>query len=187
MSEFIDILIAKCGFDVGAPLAAPKYAQYAVCQGQPYMRYNLKMNLNDFKRISLWLLGTIWALPMTAIGLVLGCGALALGARLSFSDSAVVFSRFRFFSSGALTLGQVILHTGQSLNEPALTYHCAAFGGDACVRIGTHEQAHVFQYMALGIIFLPLYFLHGGISHKNRFEKAADRYAQTGSGWWPYK
>ena len=144
------------------------------------------MNLNDFKRISLWLLGTIWALPMTAIGMVLGCGALALGARVSFSDSALVFSRFRFFTSGALTLGQVILYTGTSLDAPAKTYHCVAFGGDDCVRIGTHEQAHVYQYMALGIFFLPLYFLHGGISHKNRFEKAADRYAQTGVGWWPY-
>ena len=150
------------------------------------MRYNQKMNLNDFKRISLWLLGTIWALPMTAIGMVLGCGALALGARASFSDSALVFSRFRFFTSGALTLGQVILYTGTSLDAPAKTYHCVAFGGDDCVRIGTHEKAHVFQYMALGIFFLPLYFLHGGISHKNRFEQAADRYAQTGVGWWPY-
>ena len=34
--------------------------------------------------------------------------------------------------------------------------------------------------------FKPLYFLHGGISHKNRFEQAADRYARTGLGWWPY-
>lgn len=142
--------------------------------------------VNTFQQKLLFTLGTIWALPMTAIGLMLGCGALALGARASFSDSAIVFSKFRFFTTGAMTVGQVILHTGHSLNEPALTYHCAAFGGNDCVRLGTHEQAHVFQYMALGIFFLPLYFLHGGISHKNRFEKAADRFAMTGSGWWPY-
>lgn len=144
------------------------------------------MNLNDFKRVSIFLLGTLWASPMTLIGLILGCGSLALGARISLSDSAIVFSGFRFISQGALTLGQVILFTGKSLDAPAKTYHCAAFGGDDCVRLGTHEQAHVFQYMTLGIFFLPLYFLHGGISHKNRFEQAADRYAMSGAGWWPY-
>jgi hypothetical protein len=35
-------------------------------------------------------------------------------------------------------------------------------------------------------LFLPAYFLCGGISWRNRFEQAADRYAQTGSGWWPW-
>ena len=138
------------------------------------------------KHSILFALGTVWASPMTLIGLILGCGSLVLGARVSLSDSAIVFSRFRFFSSGALTLGQVILYTGTSLGAPAKTYHCTAFGGDDCVRIGTHEQAHVFQYMTFGIFFLLLYFLHGGISHKNRFEQAADRYAQMGKGWWPY-
>lgn len=139
------------------------------------------------KKNLLFTLGSIWASPMTLLGLILGCGTLVLGARISQSDSAIVFSRFRFISSGALTLGQVILFTGDSLDAPAKTYHCMAHGGDDCVRIGTHEQAHVYQYMALGIFFLPLYFLHGGISHKNRFEQAADCYAQTGLGWWPYK
>jgi hypothetical protein len=140
----------------------------------------------SFKKKFIFVFGSIWAGPMTIVGLILGCGTLALGARVSISDSAIVFSDFRFFSSGALTLGQVILYTGKSLDAPAKTYHCAAFGGDDCVRIGTHEQAHVFQYMAFGILFLPLYFLHGGVSHKNRFEQAADRYALTGTGWWPY-
>lgn len=54
------------------------------------------------------------------------------------------------------------------------------------MRIGSHERAHVYQTMALRVLFLPLYFLHGGISHTNRFEQAADHYARTGSGWWPY-
>ncbi len=139
-----------------------------------------------WKNRILFALGSLWALPMTAVGLVFGAGSLLLGARVSFSDAALVFSGFRFFSHGALTLGQVILHTGSSLDEPTLTYHCAAFGGDECVRIGSHERAHVYQTMAFGVLFLPLYFLHGGISHKNRFEQAADRYARTGSGWWPY-
>ena len=51
---------------------------------------------------------------------------------------------------------------------------------------GDHERAHVYQAMALGVFFLPLYFLYGGISARNRFEQAADRYAETGRGWWPW-
>jgi len=61
-----------------------------------------------------------------------------------------------------------------------------AHGGNDCVRIGDHERAHVYQYLALGPFFLPLYFMCGGISARNRFEQAADRYAQTGKGWWPW-
>ena len=40
--------------------------------------------------------------------------------------------------------------------------------------------------LVLGPLFLPLYLACGGLSHRNRFEKAADRYAQTGRGWWPW-
>ena len=35
-------------------------------------------------------------------------------------------------------------------------------------------------------LFLPLYFACGGISWRNRFEQAADRYAATGEGGWPW-
>jgi hypothetical protein len=87
---------------------------------------------------------------------------------------------------GALTLGNVILHTGASLDEVARTYACRAHGGNDCVRIGDHERAHVYQYLVLGILFLPLYFACGGVSARNRFEQAADRYAMTGKGWWPW-
>jgi hypothetical protein len=39
--------------------------------------------------------------------------------------------------------------------------------------------------MVLGPFFLPAYLVLGGISARNPFERAADRYALTGSGWWP--
>ena len=131
-------------------------------------------------------LGALWAAPVTLLGLVAGLVALARGARAHFSEGALVFNRVPFGPGGALTLGNVILHTGRSLDETALTYACRAHGGSDCVRLGDHERAHVFQYMALGPMFLPLYFLCGGISERNRFEKAADRYAQTGYGRWPW-
>jgi hypothetical protein len=155
-------------------------------QGHSNMRYNSLMNWTTVKSTMIWLLGALWALPITLVGALAGLSLMLFGARASISDSALVFSGFRLFGNGAVTLGQVILNARTDLDGQVLTYHCAAHGGNDCVRIGSHERAHVYQYMAFGIFFLPLYFLHGGISHKNRFEQAADRYAQSGQGWWPY-
>jgi hypothetical protein len=132
------------------------------------------------------ILGAVWASPMTLTGLLVGVTALPFGARMKVSDAALVFHRMPFGPGGALTLGNVILHTGHSLDETAITYACREKGGSDCVRLGDHERAHVYQYLVLGPLFLPLYFLSGGISARNRFEQAADRYAQTGAGWWPW-
>src|SRR4249919_752734 len=132
------------------------------------------------------LLGALWTLPNTLAGLLAGTVALMRGAHATVADAALVFHKVPFGPGGALTLGQVILHTGESLDASALTYHCKAHGGRDCVRLGDHERAHVYQYLVLGPLFLPLYFLCGGISWRNRFEQAADRYAQTGLGWWPW-
>ena len=138
-------------------------------------------------RKGLFALGMLWALPLTLAGLLVGLVSLAFGARLARSDAALVFHGFPLGPGGALTLGNVILHTGASMDEMTVTYACAARGGrDECVRLGDHERAHVYQYLALGPLFLPLYFACGGISVRNRFERAADRYAMTGRGWWPW-
>jgi hypothetical protein len=131
-------------------------------------------------------LGSAWTLPNTLVGLVAGLAALTGGAKARVVDSALVFDKVPFGPGGALTLGQVILHTGESMDSTALTYWCKQHGGADCVRLGDHERAHVYQYLALGPLFLPLYLLCGGISWRNRFEQAADRYAQTGKGWWPW-
>lgn len=131
-------------------------------------------------------LGAIWASPYTVAGLLAGFAALAMGARLKCSDAALVFNDVPFGPGGALTLGNVILNTGASLDASAMTYACRLDGGDDRVRLGDHERAHVYQYLVLGPLFLPLYFACGGISAGNRFEQAADRYAQCGRGWWPW-
>ena len=131
-------------------------------------------------------LGALWTLPNTLIGLLAGLAALARGAKARVAHGALVFDGVRFGPGGALTLGQVILHTGHDLDATALTYWCRQHGGKDCVRIGDHERAHVYQYLVLGPLFLPVYFLCGGISWRNRFEQAADRYAQTKTGWWPW-
>ena len=142
--------------------------------------------MHPWLRTTLLVLGFVWALPVTLLGLIAGAVLLPFGARARRDGMALVFHHIPIGPGGALTLGNVILDTGHSLDRDALTYHCAAHGGDDRVCMADHERAHVYQYLALGIFFLPLYFACGGISHRNRFEQAADRYAATGRGWWPW-
>lgn len=135
------------------------------------------------------LLGVAWTLPNTVLGLLGGVAGLPFGAHVHVSrrDRAIVFHRWPWGPGGAMTLGNVILHTGDSLDSACTTYaHRAGLGEEPTVLLGDHERAHVFQYMALGPLFLPLYFACGGISVRNRFERAADRYARSGRGWWPW-
>lgn len=150
--------------------------------------------LKALSRTLLRALGVVWTLPNTALGLVAGIATLAFGARahLSRRELAIVFHgvpRFPGASSpgGALTLGNTILHTGDSLDSTCPTYaHRAGHCVEPPVVLADHERAHVLQYMALGPLFLPVYFLCGGIGVRNRFERAADRYAAIGRGWWPW-
>lgn len=137
----------------------------------------------------LQLIGAAWTLPNTLMGLVAGIAGLAHGARLGWRarECAVVFERYPWGPGGALTLGNTILHTGESLDGRCRTYaHRAGHCVEPTVVLADHERAHVYQYMVLGPLFLPVYFAFGGIGVRNRFERAADRYAQTGQGWWPW-
>lgn len=134
-------------------------------------------------------LGILWASPVSAIGLVAGLAALAGGARMQLSrrDLACIFHRVPWGPGGALTLGNVILDTGDDLDRSCNTYaHDAGHGHEPRIRLRDHERAHVLQYMVLGVLFLPLYVLQGGVAARNPFERAADRYARTGRGWWPW-
>lgn len=134
-------------------------------------------------------LGALWTLPNTLLGLVLGAVGLAFGAHVHWRrrELALVFHRWPWGPGGAITFGNVILHTGDELDSPCMTYaHRAGMRDEPAITLADHERAHVYQYLALGPLFLPLYLLSGGISVRNRFEQAADRYARTGQGWWPF-
>lgn len=134
-------------------------------------------------------LGMAWASPNTLIGLLAGAIALPFGAHVHLRrrDLALVFQRWPWGPGGAITFGNVILHTGDSLDSQCTTYaHRAGHCVEPPIVLADHERAHVLQYMTLGPLFLPLYLLCGGVSMRNRFERAADRYAQTGRGWWPW-
>ncbi len=131
----------------------------------------------------------LWTVPNTLLGLIAGIAGIPFGAqaRLNRRELAIVFQHMPWGPGGALTLGNTILHTGDTLDSPCVTYaHRAGHGDEPAIMLADHERAHVFQYMTLGPLFLPLYLICGGISVRNGFERAADRYAQTGCGWWPW-
>lgn len=134
-------------------------------------------------------LGALWTSPNTLIGLAGGLAGLVRGARVRWrrDDLALVFDRWPWGPGGAITFGNVILHTGDTLDIGCTTYsHRASLCVDPMIRLADHERAHVFQYMVLGPLFLPLYLACGGVGVRNRFERAADRYALSGRGWWPW-
>lgn len=133
-------------------------------------------------------LGAAWASPWTLVGMLAGVAGMPAGAAPRFSrrECAIVFHRWPWGPGGAMTLGNVILATGDDLDLRCATYeHRAGRCSHPAVRLGDHERAHVYQYMLLGPLFVPVYFLCGGISVRNPFERAADRYAMHGHGWWP--
>ena len=137
---------------------------------------------------TLRVLGILWTLPNTLIGLIGGGVGLLFGASVEFSprDFALVFHHWPWGPGGAITFGNTILHTGDTLDSECLTYeHRAGRCDHPRIKMGDHERAHVYQYMVLGPLFLPLYLVCGGVSVRNPFERAADRYAMTGRGWWP--
>ena len=134
------------------------------------------------------LLGMLWTLPNTLVGLIAGAAGMVFGAkpRLSKRDFALVFHHWPWGPGGAITLGNTILHTGSTLDSDCVTYeHRAGRCEHPPIKLGDHERAHVYQYMVLGPLFLPVYLLCGGVNVRNPFERAADRYALTGKDWWP--
>jgi len=132
--------------------------------------------------------GMAWTLPNSLIGVIAGVAGVPFGARARFNrrELALVFHLWPWGPGGAITFGNVILHTGTSLDARCSTYeHRAGRCVHPPIMLGDHERAHVYQYMVLGPLFLPVYLLCGGVSVRNPFERAADRYAMTRRGWWP--
>lgn len=62
------------------------------------------------------------------------------------------------WGGGALTLGNVIAHTGERLDATCLTYaQRVGRGAELPVSPADHERAHVYQYLLLGPLLLSLY------------------------------
>jgi hypothetical protein len=100
----------------------------------------------------LWLVGYLWAFPVTALGLLFSL----LFARLESVDAEYILHfvvqpgtplawYVRRFNIAAFTLGAVVTYAREE--------------GPRQVRLVRHERAHVMQTLALGPLFLPLYVL----------------------------
>ena len=92
-----------------------------------------------------------WAAPASALGLLLACAALCLGATCRVADGVVEvaggrFSRLfpllpRVFHFEAITFGHVVIGLDHSL----------------LAHLRAHEHAHVRQYERWGLLLIPLY------------------------------
>ena len=134
----------------------------------------------------LFALGHVWTAPNTLLGLLAGLVCMPWGARPYLAGDALAFRNVPK-ARGALTLGGVILHGDFPLAGCVPTYTACLRPAARAARVclADHERAHVLQYLVLGPLFLPVYFVCGGISARNPFERAADLFALTGKGWWP--
>ena len=132
--------------------------------------------------------GKVWALPYTALGLIYGL-LWYLPSKLSGAQPQILFGHnaIQFIGSRgvlnrtALTLGNVILYGVDAQPE------CGGACGDSKAILGKHEQAHTHQYQVLGILFIPVYFLMGGYkgSNRNPLERSAQQFATGEGSWWP--
>lgn len=92
------------------------------------------------------LLRYLWAAPCSAVGLMLGLGALCCGGSARTVSGILEFSLRRDkplprFPFAAITFGHIVL----GLNEPLL------------VRCRAHEFEHVKQYERWGLFFFVAY------------------------------
>jgi len=123
-------------------------------------------------------LGKLWTLPNTLLGLAAGGLELALGARagrgagrnaIEFHDSRLV----TWLGRSAIALGNTIHYARGRRPGDAVT----RYDGKGRVTLGAHEHAHTLQFERLGPLFLVVYVcarLPGVGGEGNAFEHAAD-------------
>lgn len=123
--------------------------------------------------------GKFWALPYTCMGVMIGVPFLQTGSRCKIAHNAIVFHKF--------------LSPYTDLNRAVMTYECAARAERRLplpevrtMHLGKHEEAHTRQYQVLGPLFLPVYLVTLLLPSPTPFERAADRYAHSVEGWWPW-
>ncbi len=117
----------------------------------------------------------LWPLPWTAVGLLLGAAALALGARAHVQAGVLEVS-------GGL-LGRLAARGVGPFNVLAITLGHVVLGSSAAVlgQLRAHEHVHVRQYERWGPLFVPAYLadslwqlLRGRHPYRdNRFERPA--------------
>lgn len=134
------------------------------------------------------LIGKVWTLPNTIIGLIYGgigyVAGLIMGTNptIRIGNNAIEFLNNPLVNrSMALTLGNVV-----SYGTNAPPWKQGAYG-DISVNIGMHETGHTYQYEILGPFYGLFYMLYGGFSGPtgNQFERSAQNYGSGNGSWWP--
>ena len=144
------------------------------------------------KRESIFdVVGKIWNLPNTALGLVVGGAGYVVGKvgyalglyshnpQIQFGHNGIQFLHNPFMlEEAALTLGNAISYSKEKPPWENKAY------GDPSVYYGFHEEAHTYQSQVLGPAFIPNYLLN-----RQAFEQAAQSYGkgpEHGGHWWPW-
>jgi hypothetical protein len=122
----------------------------------------LILNKNHIFVSALDVVGKIWALPNTVIGLVYGALGHVTGkvanrnheSHISFGNNAIQFENSPLVTT-AITLGNVIIYGKGARFQPG-ALRC---GG--AHTLGTEEMQHTFQAQILGPLYLPAHGLLG--------------------------
>ena len=161
--------------------------------------------LNQSIEVGKIVLPKVWASPNTALGLAYGGVGYLYGAatgqdvKVSIGNNAVQFEGNPLGQNGAaLTLGNSINYFGSAnpdsgktfdTNGEYYTYQAKQnyinsngnyqFTDFDKIILGSHESQHTYQAETLGPLFLPIYFLSGGISNNNWLENEADKFGNN--------
>ena len=144
------------------------------------------------KRESIFdVVGKIWNLPNTALGLVAGGAGYVVGKvgyalgwyshnpQIQFGHNGIQFLNNPFMlEEAALALGNAISYSKEKPPWEFGPYE------DPTVNYGLHEEAHTYQSQVLGPAFIPTYLLNS-----RAFEQAAQNYGRGpghGGHWWPW-
>lgn len=113
------------------------------------------------------LLGKVWNLPNTVLGLVYGIAGHALAllmlrkdARIDIGNNAIQFHNSPLMLT-AMTLGNVIIYGRARCPE---RHNCAFCDSPATHTVGREEFRHTQQGEILGPLYLPAHLIAGTIS-----------------------
>ncbi len=152
-----------------------------------------QFNLDNVESQVLNVLGKIWNLPNTVLGLTIGTFdgliGVALGQipQISFGQGAIQISNLPNIlgPTGAITFGDVQLYTGTTQRGGIRN---SGYTGLSGFSIGAHEGGHTIRSDILGPLFFPLYLgsalVYGWYS--NPFETNADYHAANGTSALPW-
>lgn len=122
----------------------PKDYPFHKPAGDSYFRDNSVQN--EDRSFFGSLLGKIWSVPTTIVGLAWGIAGLPFGAKVSLGNNAIQFENHPFMDEhGGITIGNVIAY-GSGTNPE---------------EIGDHERQHTYQAELLGPFYLPFHLFEG--------------------------